>query len=539
MHPALIKLLLLRLKGFIRHQFSGGSVRRKVFGGLGLIAFVLWLGATAIGSSFQATFSEEHVLRFLPIYIVVLGLLPIVFGNEDRALAFTPAEVDFLFPGPFSRRQIVVYKLFKIILSSLFGGLVFSIWLHKFSSHYALCVLGAMLTLVFINLLSTAVALAREIAEDRVALWVRVGVIGVLLAAGGFAAWSVQTSTAPPGEVVRGLADHQLIRIVTAPARVFAQIFVVSSTSELAMWTAAGVGLNALMFGVVLAMDRGYIRAALGASQRRQDRLQRMSRGSAAAITPGKNLRSSPLPLFIGLGPAGAILRRQLLTALRTTRGILFLVVILAGYGLVLARVVPAEDHGSPKSLAMYLPAIMILLMVLPQSLRYDFRSDLDHLDYLKSLPASPFSIAAAEVATPILLLCVLTWIVLGVASFAFKIEPSLLVMAMLGVLPVGVLTIGLENVVFLLLPTRVFAPGQASAQLSGRRILMMLARLALFGLGGGVVAAVGALCWWLTASVGATFAACWVAMFAVGVGVIGVVAWAFRGFDVSADTPA
>ena len=55
---------------------------------------------------------------YLPIMILGFCLLSIFGPAGELAIAFTPAEVDFLFPAPFHRRELLIYKLAK-----LFSGL--------------------------------------------------------------------------------------------------------------------------------------------------------------------------------------------------------------------------------------------------------------------------------------------------------------------------------------------------------------------------------------------------------------------------------
>ena len=54
-----------------------------------------------------------------------------VFGVERRVLAFTPAEVTFLFAGPVSRRGLVQYKLLRSQLLILFNSLLWTLILAR------------------------------------------------------------------------------------------------------------------------------------------------------------------------------------------------------------------------------------------------------------------------------------------------------------------------------------------------------------------------------------------------------------------------
>ena len=47
-----------------------------------------------------------------------------ILPDKQAALAFTPAELHFLFPAPITRRQLVQYKLLQAQVGILFGALV-------------------------------------------------------------------------------------------------------------------------------------------------------------------------------------------------------------------------------------------------------------------------------------------------------------------------------------------------------------------------------------------------------------------------------
>jgi hypothetical protein len=97
---------------------------------------------------------------------------------------------------------------------------------------------------------------------------------------------------------------------------------------------------------------------------------------------------------------------------------------------------------------------------------------------------------------------------------------------------------IGLENFMFLLMPTRLFSQGQASMVLSGRRMMMMLAKMGLFVVGGGLVFGAAYLVWSLSQSARAAFVAGWFMLSLVAGCLVLAVSWAFVRFDVSADMP-
>jgi hypothetical protein len=534
MHPALFKLVRLQLKGWLRRQFTGGSLRRTAFGAVATVLFVFWFIGAAVGASVQTPSAPEQVLAILPLYLTAFALLPMITGNDDRAIAFTPAEIDFLFPGPFGRRDLVVFKLTKLVLSSLAAGVFFTLFLHRYSASLAACVVGAALSLTFINLLATIIALIRQTMEQRAYALARQALTALFLGAAAGVGWYATRSDRPL-DSLRALGETPLVHALTAPARVFAHVFASRTLAEFGAWAVACVGMIAGAVALVLALDRGYMEAALAASHRREAKLSGMRRG--LLIAPGKPVRAVRVPDLSVFGPGAAIVRRQLVTALRASRGWLVLFVIAAGYGYFVSRYV-LRHRDDPARIAPLAPGLMILLTVIPQMLRFDFRGELDCMETLKALPMSARTVARAELAVPTAILTLQAWAVIAVAGALSALGPATLAMAALGAFPAAALVIGLENFVFLIVPTRLLAQGQASAAFSGRRIVMLLARLALILVGGGVVGAVGLAAWAASGSVAATFAACWLAAMLIAGAVVWAVAWAFERFDLSVDLP-
>lgn len=534
MNRALLTLLRLQLKGWVRRQFSGGSIRRTVFAVLGLVMFLLWLTSVALGAVYQQPRTPEEVMALLPFYLTGFALLPIVFGNEDRAIAFTPAEVDFLFPGPFGRRELILFKMLKLALSSVMGGLFFGLVLRRSAATLPSAMLGAALALVFINFMATIVALVRDTLEERFYRLARRGATVAVIGATAAIVWHIRESDGPPMERLNALAVTIPGRIILAPSTVFAHVFASTTLEEAARWAGACLGLIAAALVVVLALDRGYMEAAVAASQRRQAKLTRLRKGlTMPTDRPMRRLRVPGAGLF---GASGAIVTRQLITAFRTSRAWLVIFVLALAYSYAVSRMT-ASDPNVPR-LAGLVPGLFILLTMLPQMLRFDFRSELDHMDLLKSLPLTPFSITLAEMAVPVVILTLQVWVVEAGAAAFMPLDSRVLVMAALAIPLVAALVIGLENFVFLMMPTRLITPGQGGAAFSGRRLVMLLARVVLIAVGGSVVGGVAVGAWSASASVEVTYGAAWVALLLVAAGVVRAVAWAYTRFDVSIDMP-
>jgi hypothetical protein len=506
---------------------SGGSPLRRWLRFAAVALFALWILTRSVESFvFTSAVPSEAILDKAPYYIAILAAIPLVFGNEDRAIAFSPPEIDFLFAGPFARRDLVLYKLTRVAIASLFGGILGVIGLSTVISSWPARLLGASLALFAINLFATAVALAREIVAESAYKAIRWGAAIVVFGAVLGVAYDVGTDT------LHGRLASAVVATALAPARVFAHVLAARSPGDLALWSAFGIALDMALVGAVLLLDKGYVEAALRASQRRQRLLDRVSKGTIFLASSKSQAAMELRPLAI-LGPPGAIVRRHAVSAWRTSRSwMLRLGIGLGFYGFFLSR----SALGATFILS---SMAMFLVILFPQLMRFDFRGDVDHLDDLKALPISFRAVALAELAVPTALFTALA-MALGIAgALWFGLSLASMAMITFAIPPLALGILALENFVFLLLPTRLFVPGQGgSLFFSGRRMLLMLLRLLLFTVGGGAGAGVAAIAWWITGSVTAAYFAAWGVAVLVALLLTEATARAFRSFDVSLDMP-
>ena len=163
-----------------------------------------------------------------------------------------------------------------------------------------------------------------------------------------------------------------------------------------------------LLLGVVIKLDANYLEAAAGASQRRYERMRRVRSGAALSATARATARRRlPQPPF--LGGAGPIAWRQLTNALRSSRGLLLVLFFLAlGMGPFFVAVrepspaVTPGMHQRPDFPFVGLLSTLVWFSVLLASLlKFDFRSDLDAMETVKTLPLAAAAVAVGQLVVP------------------------------------------------------------------------------------------------------------------------------------------
>src|SRR3954470_22054909 len=76
-------------------------------------------------------------------------VMVVLTSAGEPAVTFTAAEVDFLFPGPFSRRELLAYKILANVFSSLITATFLIVWLKRFAHSVWPAFLAVVLVLNF------------------------------------------------------------------------------------------------------------------------------------------------------------------------------------------------------------------------------------------------------------------------------------------------------------------------------------------------------------------------------------------------------
>src|SRR4051794_19865598 len=121
MHRALWTLVRLQARAVIRRMFRGArSLRGAIFLGIGLVLFLLWLGPSIVNAYMLLRPDLQVVRMYFPIAMLAFCLMNLVTSAGERAVAFSPAEVEFLFAGPFTRLELLGYKIARSAFAALF-----------------------------------------------------------------------------------------------------------------------------------------------------------------------------------------------------------------------------------------------------------------------------------------------------------------------------------------------------------------------------------------------------------------------------------
>jgi hypothetical protein len=541
MNPALFSLIRLQIFGFLRRATRGArSPRRAIFLVIGLSMCALWLASVSISAMaagqrrHHRPGASERLREVAPLALLGICLVSIVSSAGDKYVAFTPGEVDMLFPGPFSRRELLAFKLLKSALFGLFLALVLSFALLPYARFWFAGYVGIFLSLLFIQLFSTAVVVLGQSLTRRLhSLFQR----AVLIAALVVAVFVLRNMIVSRGgmHALYAFRDSDLGRNLLAPLDPFGRTITAFNASELLKsgGEAALVDLGLLV--VLVLLDANYLEAATGASQRRYAQIQRIRSGSLLSGGVKGNIRWR-LPRLPWLAGAGPIIWRQATSAARSARGLLLLLAIFAiGIGPVFGSAIRDTQ------LTRWLVGIVAWMTVLLSGLlKFDFRGDLDHMEELKAMPLRPAALAVGQIIVPTLMLTGAHLLLLGSLMLATPAHHAFLAVAAALALPFNALLMSTENVIFLMFPSRPAAASPGDFQMMGRQLIQLLLKgcsvmtglviafaiaLPVFKLMGGPLVV-------LTMIAGGV-------LLGESCALVPLMAWAFGRFDPSVDTPA
>jgi hypothetical protein len=537
---ALWLLLWLRLVGWLRRlRRAVGTVRGVLFGALGLFLFGSWLlSVLLLGRTEPANLDE--VRRTAPLAIIAFCILNLILSSGERSITFSPAEVNLLFPAPFSRRQLLLYKIAGSAGASLATALFLTLFGRRYTASLLTGFVGLSLTVLFLQLFSMTLALTASAvgahAYDRGRKLVLTALV-VLVTAVALSS-SARAGRGDWLRLLEEVLDSPVVQVVLAPVGWLVR----ASTAErlwpdLVQWAALGAALDIGLLLLVLGLDAHYLETAATASEKAYARLQRVRQaGPALGLAGGgARLRLPSLPRWGGIGP---LAWRQLTTAVRSFWAVVLLLVV---FGVVATPMFlevgrGARDAPPPAALAALLLAMGLFVTTM---LPFDFRGDLDRMDLLKALPVPTWRLVLGQLLTPVLLVTLVQMLALAAAQVVWgRVEPALAAAAIVA-LPFNFLLFAVENLFFLWFPTRLTGQGPGDFQFLGRHMLLWLGRLFVLGMVALAAALAGVLAYFVAgeSAVAAVAAACTVVAVA-DAALVPLLVLAFDHFDVARDLP-
>jgi len=492
MYRSLLLLSWLRAKGQLRKLRRSVSTPRGILMALlGAAFFSLMFLPYLMTRGLDSPVPRERMYLmtwFLhPAALLVLWAFSILGGHFRSPIAFSLPEVEFLFPGPFRRRQLLTYKLAVSTFGTLGFALLMPLVMPMLWGPAAL--LGIWLALTFMQWSTIFLAVAGSWLGRRY----RPVLVSITLALVAVVALSAYRSGVfDPGidwrERALALEASGAARTLLAPFAVFSKIIGAKTYAELLGWAPLGILMNLIVAVGVLALDQHFLEASLDASRRRADMLEQLKRTGGLPTIGARSKPRLGLVDFPRLGGAGPIAWRQTLDMIRGSSRIVFVLLLTAGpmSGMLLAA---TRREGSPSD-ALIVTVTMIIGLLVTTVMPLGLRTDLDHIDVIKTLPIRPRTIVWGSLGGSLLYVLFLQLLAIGAMAAVLGKITLIMGAALALAVPINLLTIACDSALVLVFPAvRRFAPGDL---LVGVRVaLVNFAKVILAILAGAIAGAV------------------------------------------------
>ncbi len=540
MDRALLLLHFLRTKGLLRRWGKTlRSVKGILFTLVGMLVFVPWILSVFFAPRSQSSVDPATMRRFGPLGLLLYAILSIALSTGERVLYFTPAEIGFLFPAPFSRKSLLRFKIIGVVLGCAISTIFISVGFGQGNRRPLQAYVGLLFVLLFFHLMGMAVSLAAEAFGAMARTFRRrlaLGLVAILLAA-ALISLGRSFMELTPSEMLARVEASPVIKYASMPMRPFVETFTAERIwPDMIGWAAVCAAMTFAMGLLVFVTDAQYLESSAASSEKMYQRMLRVRKGGLVASSTKPVKTGFKLAMLPWLGGAGPILWRQLASALRSPwRMLLVFAVVLLPIFLI-----PPMPNRPQDSIFLSLGMGLWFTVMLTPMIAFDFRGDVDRMEVLKTLPTSPIALVIGQVLTPVLMI----WVpqMVGVACMAVireGFQAEHLIAAAIG-LPAIFLLIGIENLLFLFFPTRMAAANPADVSAFGRQIFLMLAKIFSLAVTLGVSALVGVgVVYLFGAGRFVGFAAALVVACLFASILIPLMAFAFLRYDVARDTPA
>ncbi|HVT01792.1 MAG TPA: putative ABC exporter domain-containing protein [Thermoanaerobaculia bacterium] len=411
--------------------------------------------------------------------MIVLFLLIAAWALPDSSggVTFAPAEIQFLFPAPLRRWQLLLYKVLRSQPQILFTSAIMT-FLGFRRGHFvgvwaAVTVLNIYLMMVSLGRARLQLAGARWLARLAIVLVLLAGIIGIVAAQ--YPPSSLSGSKAflrtnhDPGELTGLTAPFHrtpLSALFLFP-RLLIEAVLPGDMKQLFTSVFAVLIAGVLSFLLAARFDVSFEEASITASQKRAD-VMKSRRGTVSGRAVVFRKAPQPFKLHPTGIPEVAILWKNLIAVGRVS-GRTLLILLLSGFSVVGGLAATAHTQHSIEVLkvagVVMLCFGLFFMVFAPLTMKADLRLDQRRFDYLKTLPISGERLIAAGVGAPLVVIVLAEAVMLSVgvlllrsgellsSAQVFFSTPQFVIMTLIFLTPITAIQLLLHNAVVVLLP--------------------------------------------------------------------------------------
>lgn len=540
MHPSLWLLAKLQLNGTVRRfRRSLKTVRGALLTIFALIMLsMMILPSLLAGDQFIGQWGL--VSTYGPFMLFAYTLFLMFSSIGEQAIHFTPSEVDFLFPAPFTRRQLLSYRLATNLLTvlgmSFFVGLMGRVYVSNVFAGFV----GGFLTLMFMNLLATFTGLVGQTVSTRAFTRSRQAIGIVLIAILAYAVSSALMSWEGTSihEIPKLVESTVAGRVVLAPFRVLCNVV---TAKQLLPDVLVPAGIAVLMnVGLVIGimwLDADFNDTAIRVARTKLERLKKMQQGDFSGTSSSKSRSSTRISMFPYWLGAGPLIWRQVVRAFRQAK-----VMLRVGAVFLVFACIPIYRNFMGKepdpNMPLYALGWLAYFTVLfAGAAPIGFRVDIDRMEVLKSLPTSSTGVVLGQVFGAALIISFVHWIAMLILAVVFPSGWYYWFAGVVLCLPVNCLLMTVSNGLFLLMPVRMQA-GSQDPQAAFKNMFIMMLQFLIYAVVAAITCAPAGVAYYATNNITVSIVAGLITL--LGVTAVGLlfVRFAFDRFDVTRHAP-
>lgn len=436
--------------------------------------------------------ASQFALEIGAMFVLTAAIVVWAFPDSGGGLTFSEAEIQFLFSAPLSRRQLLLYKIFReqpqILISTVMMtifGLRHSRFIGLWIAFITMSIYFTMVSLARARLKLAGIGFIPRLAAVAVILAGLVGLVATELKGVDFT--KLRPDFASEERFLRSTLHGPLLRAILFVPRIFAGAAMPTSTAQLLVSCALLVVIAFVFIEIAARLNVAFEEASVRVSQKRAARGSRRRTGRAGTQVLLPKM-PPPFRLPARARPEIALLWKNLIASLRVSVAwIAFLGVILSA--IVLKMILVHQTEATAGSAFMLLVICALFPYIGSSIFNHDLRMDLARIELLKSYPISGERLVAAEIAAPLLIISILEILLLVTATVllqfvpdlgraAFFATPQFVVVALLFAIPICAMQLLLRNAAVILFPGWALrSPEEARGfAVTGQRIVMLAA---------------------------------------------------------------
>jgi hypothetical protein len=452
--------------------------------------------------------TDVHLMASVGLFILFMRWW--LFGNDRSALAFTPAEIQFLFPAPVSRQALIQFKLLRgqiaIILNAVLWVLLFGRGGTDLPPVLRVLSIWALFSIFMLHRLGATLVRAATTEHGRagakrnivaIALFGAVAAALVWTGVNGYPQLRNASGFGEAIDAITTLLRQPVPNALLAPFRFLLAPTFAHTIGEWAPRFGLVLVALALHYVWVLRSEMAFEDAAVEASAARAKRIEAMKARRAGHAKPVRAGSRTWIPLAATGHPAMAILWKNILALSRTSGSVAMTMTLILSFAIT-AMVVSTRGSAGGFGVTLGFGALFMTgfsVLIGARFVRIDLRQDLVHLRLLRTYPLQGWALVAAEVAGSTV---VLTAIQTGLLLFAhlmlrsfeqlpFDVATRWLIIAAAPfvLLVINAATVTIQNAAALLFPAwvRLGTAKSGGVEVLGQSLLTMVASMIVLAL--------------------------------------------------------